>query len=68
VINSELKAPIPVNSRSIPLFRWRRVTRNGETEVLIGPSIAWLIFAILALFVKGFNAVSLLQALWKNLP
>lgn len=68
MINSEQKAPIAVNSRSIPLFRWRRVTRNGETEVLIGPSIAWLVFAIVALCVKGLNVLSLLQVLWKNLP
>jgi len=68
VINPDQKTPVALDSRRIPLLRWRRVTRTGETEVLVGPSIAWLLLAIVALCAKGFNVVSLLQVLWKNLP
>jgi hypothetical protein len=62
------KSPIPPDSRRIPLFHWRRASRNSETEIVVGPSVAWLIFALVALCLKGLNAVNFLQGVWKYLP
>jgi hypothetical protein len=56
------------DSLRLPLFRWRKTNRSGETEILVGPSVAWLFFAIVTLLLKGLGLATLVQALWKSFP
>jgi len=51
----------------LPLFSWRKSTRNGDTEIVIGPSFAWAVVALLALLLKSLSGTTLLQMLWKLL-
>jgi hypothetical protein len=62
------KAEIVRDSLRLPLVRYRRIGPKSETEILVGPSLAWLIFLLVALFTKGLGLVGLVQAMWRGFP
>lgn len=62
------KATPPRESETLPFFRWRKINRVQESEITVGPSLAWLVFALAALCVKQLGAASVLQAVWRSLP
>ncbi len=37
--NPRQKIQVPGNSTRVPLFRWKKVTRNEEIEITIGPCV-----------------------------
>jgi hypothetical protein len=55
---------VPVGTGTLPLFRWRKITSDGETELSIGPSAAWALVALVALILKAVGASSFLTILW----
>jgi len=57
----------PVSAGRLPLFRWRKTTPKGETELSIGPSAGWAIVTLAALALKAVGATSFLAIVWRGL-
>ena len=66
----EVRVPLEVKTPArskLPLFSWRKSTRYEDTEIIIGPSLAWVAVILLAIL-KGLGGATLLPMLWRVLP